>query len=147
MGATGGTGGSATGGGKARSLAYKALMNGVSYMIPFVVVGGLLIAVSLSIGGDQDPKLGLVIPEQTFWRYVNQIGTIGFTLMAPILSGYIAYAIGDRPTLVPGMIGGWIANTGALYGSEAGAADGSARRGGDSRCAGRDPVGRTNSSP
>ena len=41
--------------------------------------------------------------------------------MVPILSGYIAYAIGDRPALVPGMIGGWIANTGELYDSKAGA--------------------------
>ncbi|MFC8128654.1 fructose-specific PTS transporter subunit EIIC [Streptomyces sp. NPDC057302] len=123
----GGGGGSAEplssggGGGKERSLAYKALMNGVSYMIPFVVVGGLLIAISLSLGGHTDPKGGLVIPDDSFWMHVNQIGVIGFTLMVPILSGYIAYAIGDRPALVPGMIGGWIANTGELYDSKAGA--------------------------
>ncbi|NEB75473.1 PTS transporter subunit EIIC, partial [Streptomyces sp. SID14478] len=123
----GGGGGSAEpltssgGGGKERSLAYKALMNGVSYMIPFVVVGGLLIAISLSLGGHTDPKGGLVIPPDSFWMHVNQIGVIGFTLMVPILSGYIAYAIGDRPALVPGMIGGWIANTGDLYDSKAGA--------------------------
>ncbi|WP_308406997.1 fructose-specific PTS transporter subunit EIIC [Streptomyces sp. AC555_RSS877] len=108
-------------GGKERSVAYKALMNGVSYMIPFVVVGGLLIAVSLSLGGHTDPSGGLVIPEDSFWMDVNNIGVIGFTLMVPILSGYIAYAIGDRPALVPGMIGGWIANTGSLYDSKAGA--------------------------
>ncbi|MDN3022984.1 fructose-specific PTS transporter subunit EIIC [Streptomyces sp. S.PB5] len=109
------------GGGKERSVAYKALMNGVSYMIPFVVVGGLLIAISLSLGGHTDPSGGLVIPKDSFWMDVNNIGVIGFTLMVPILSGYIAYAIGDRPALVPGMIGGWIANTGSLYDSEAGA--------------------------
>jgi PTS system fructose-specific IIC component len=109
------------GGGKERSVAYKALMNGVSYMIPFVVVGGLLIAISLSLGGHTDPSGGLVIPKDSFWMDVNNIGVIGFTLMVPILSGYIAYAIGDRPALVPGMIGGWIANTGALYDSKAGA--------------------------
>ncbi|MEU3790311.1 fructose-specific PTS transporter subunit EIIC [Streptomyces fructofermentans] len=109
------------GGGKERSLAYKALMNGVSFMIPFVVVGGLLIAVSLSLGGHTDPSGGLVIPKDSFWMDVNNIGVIGFQLMVPILSGYIAYAIGDRPALVPGMIGGWIANTGSLYDSEAGA--------------------------
>ncbi|MFH9423867.1 fructose-specific PTS transporter subunit EIIC [Streptomyces sp. NPDC017529] len=114
----GGSGG--TGGGKERSLAYKALMNGVSYMIPFVVVGGLLLALPLAVGGEPTPK-GLVIPEGTFWAHVNDIGTIGFQLMVPILSGYIAYAIGDRPALVPGMIGGWIANTGELYDSKAGA--------------------------
>ncbi|EFL32556.1 PTS system, fructose-specific IIABC component [Streptomyces viridochromogenes DSM 40736] len=112
---------SAAGGGKERSIGYKALMNGVSYMIPFVVVGGLLIAISLSLGGHTDPSGGLVIPKDSFWMDVNNIGVIGFTLMVPILSGYIAYAIGDRPALVPGMIGGWIANTGELYGSKAGA--------------------------
>ncbi|WP_405644884.1 fructose-specific PTS transporter subunit EIIC [Streptomyces sp. NBC_00019] len=109
------------GGGKERSVGYKALMNGVSYMIPFVVVGGLLIAISLSLGGHTDPSGGLVIPKDSFWMDVNNIGVIGFTLMVPILSGYIAYAIGDRPALVPGMIGGWIANTGSLYDSKAGA--------------------------
>ncbi|WP_033286659.1 fructose-specific PTS transporter subunit EIIC [Streptomyces sp. NRRL F-525] len=108
-------------GGRERSVAYKALMNGVSYMIPFVVVGGLLIAISLSLGGHPDPSGGLVIPKDSFWMDVNNIGVIGFTLMVPILSGYIAYAIGDRPALVPGMIGGWIANTGSLYDSKAGA--------------------------
>ncbi|MET8082172.1 fructose-specific PTS transporter subunit EIIC [Streptomyces sp. NPDC005303] len=112
---------SASGGGKERSVGYKALMNGVSYMIPFVVVGGLLIAISLSLGGHTDPSGGLVIPKDSFWMDINNIGVIGFTLMVPILSGYIAYAIGDRPALVPGMIGGWIANTGSLYDSKAGA--------------------------
>lgn len=111
----------ASGGGRERSVGYKALMNGVSYMIPFVVVGGLLIAISLSLGGHTDPSGGLVIPKDSFWMDVNNIGVIGFTLMVPILSGYIAYAIGDRPALVPGMIGGWIANTGELYDSKAGA--------------------------
>ncbi|MBJ3810900.1 PTS sugar transporter subunit IIA [Streptomyces flavofungini] len=115
------SGGGGAGGGRERSVAYKALMNGVSYMIPFVVVGGLLIAISLSLGGHTDPKGGLVIPDDSFWMHVNQIGVIGFTLMVPILSGYIAYAVGDRPALVPGMIGGWIANTGELYDSKAGA--------------------------
>ncbi|WP_181138580.1 fructose-specific PTS transporter subunit EIIC [Streptomyces sp. Ru73] len=125
-GGTAGTGsagaaGGGSGGGRERSVAYKALMNGVSYMIPFVVVGGLLIAVSLALGGHPQADGGLVIPDGSFWKHVNDIGTIGFTLMVPILSGYIAYAIGDRPALVPGMIGGWIANTGALYDSKSGA--------------------------
>ncbi|MEU2781273.1 fructose-specific PTS transporter subunit EIIC [Streptomyces sp. NPDC007110] len=111
----------ASAGGRERGAGYKALMNGVSYMIPFVVVGGLLIAISLSLGGHTDPSGGLVIPKDSFWMDVNNIGVIGFTLMVPILSGYIAYAIGDRPALVPGMIGGWIANTGELYDSKAGA--------------------------
>nr|WP_040900622.1 fructose-specific PTS transporter subunit EIIC [Streptomyces auratus] len=119
----GGAAAAATGGrsGKERSVTYKALMNGVSYMIPFVVVGGLLIAISLAVGGHPQADGGLVIPDGSFWKHVNDIGVIGFTLMVPVLSGYIAYAIGDRPALVPGMIGGWIANTGALYDSKAGA--------------------------
>ncbi|WP_431982917.1 fructose-specific PTS transporter subunit EIIC [Streptomyces qinglanensis] len=124
-GSGGGSGTAATGPagakGRERSAGYKALMNGVSYMIPFVVVGGLLIAVSLALGGHPQADGGLVIPDGSFWKHVNDIGVIGFTLMVPILSGYIAYAIGDRPALVPGMIGGWIANTGELYDSESGA--------------------------
>lgn len=99
---------------------YKALMNGVSHMIPFVVAGGLLLAVSLSLGGTPTPE-GLVIPEDSFWYVISQVGVLAFTLMVPVLSGYIAYAIADRPGLAPGMIGGFIANTGALYGSESGA--------------------------
>ncbi|MER6320227.1 fructose-specific PTS transporter subunit EIIC [Streptomyces sp. NPDC001581] len=117
-GGVGGGGGSA--GGKERSLAYKALMNGVSYMIPFVVVGGLLIAIALALGGHATAE-GYATMPGTFWDHVFRIGVLGFTLMIPILSGYLAYAIGDRPALVPGMIGGFIANTGALYGSESGA--------------------------
>lgn len=107
--------------GKGRSLTYKALMNGVSYMIPFVVVGGLLIALSLAIGGETSAEGGLVIPDGSYWQHLNDIGVIGFQLMIPILSGYIAYAIGDRPALAPGMIAGWIVNDGSLYDSEAGA--------------------------
>ncbi|MFI0821782.1 fructose-specific PTS transporter subunit EIIC [Streptomyces sp. NPDC021098] len=117
----GGAGAGGGGGGaKGRGVTYKALMNGVSYMIPFVVVGGLLIAVSLALGGDTTSK-GIVIPDDSFWKTVNDIGTIGFQLMIPALSGYIAYAIADRPGLVPGMVGGWIAAHGELYDSEAGA--------------------------
>ncbi|GHF74366.1 PTS mannose transporter subunit IIABC [Streptomyces mashuensis] len=105
--------------GHAYRATYKALMNGVSYMIPFVVTGGLLIAVSLALGGRTTAQ-GIVI-DSGFWRSVHAIGEVGFTLMIPVLAGYIAYAIGDRAALVPGMVGGWIANDGRLYGSEAGA--------------------------
>ncbi|WP_367137974.1 MULTISPECIES: fructose-specific PTS transporter subunit EIIC [Streptomyces] len=112
-------GGAGGAGGKERGSVYKALMNGVSYMIPFVVVGGLLIAVSLALGGRTTPQ-GIVF-DSSFWQSVNDIGVIGFTLMIPVLSGYIAYAIGDRPALVPGMVGGWVASHGELYDSKAGA--------------------------
>lgn len=97
-----------SGGGRERSAAYKALMNGVSHMIPFVVVGGLLLAVSIALGGHSSSK-GITFDEGSFWFYVNALGTLGFTLMLPIFSGYIAYALGDRPALVPGMIGGFLA--------------------------------------
>ncbi|MDD9147986.1 fructose-specific PTS transporter subunit EIIC [Sporolactobacillus sp. CQH2019] len=105
---------------KGGSNLYKYLMNGVSYMIPFVVVGGLLIALSLAIGGKPTPA-GLQIPKGSFWAEVNQVGVTGFTLMIPILAGFIAYAIGDRAALAPGMIGGWIANNGSFYHAQAGA--------------------------
>ncbi len=122
-GAAGGSGGGGgAGGGKERSLAYKALMNGVSYMIPFVVVGGLLLAVSLSLGGHADSKGGLVVPPDTFWYYVQKLGETGFKLMLPIFSGYIAYALADRPALVPGMIGGFLAADAVnIYGADANA--------------------------
>ncbi|MFD7296998.1 fructose-specific PTS transporter subunit EIIC [Streptomyces sp. NPDC059897] len=110
----------AASGGKERSAAYKALMNGVSFMIPFVVVGGLLIAVSLAIGGHATPD-GIQIPKDTFWFNVNALGTLGFKLMLPIFSGYIAFALGDRPALVPGMIGGFLAADASIYGSDANA--------------------------
>ncbi|PGS62322.1 PTS mannose transporter subunit IIABC [Bacillus cereus] len=99
---------------------YRHLMNGVSFMVPFIVVGGLLIAIALTIGGEKTPK-GLVIPDASFWKIVEQIGGASFTFMVPILAGYIAYSIADKPGLVPGMIGGYIAATGSFYGSQSGA--------------------------
>jgi fructose PTS system EIIBC or EIIC component len=99
---------------------YRHLMNGVSFMVPFIVVGGLLVAIALTLGGEKTPG-GLVIPEGSFWEIIEQIGNASFTFMVPILAGYIAYSIADKPGLVPGMIGGYIAATGSFYGSESGA--------------------------
>ena len=104
---------------KGASDLYKYLMNGVSNMIPFVVTGGLLIALSLAIGGDPTPN-GMAIPEGSLWNKVLDVGVVAFTLMIPILAGYIAYAIADRPALAPGFIGGWIANNGSFYDAPAG---------------------------
>ena len=101
------------------SALYSYLMNGVSHMIPFVVTGGLLIALSLAIGGNPTPS-GMQIPEGSMWNQILNVGVAAFTLMIPILAGYIAYAIGDRPALAPGFIGGWIANNGSFYGADAG---------------------------
>lgn len=99
---------------------YRHLMNGVSYMVPFIVVGGLLIAIALTLGGEKTPK-GLVIPDDSFWKTIEQIGGASFSFMVPILAGFIAYSIADKPGLVPGMVGGFIAATGSFYGSASGA--------------------------
>ncbi|EMA2439372.1 PTS sugar transporter subunit IIA, partial [Vibrio parahaemolyticus] len=104
---------------QARSDLYRYLMNGVSHMIPFVVTGGLLIALALAIGG-QPSEAGMAIPEGSMWNQILNVGVVAFTLMIPILAGYIAYAIADRPALAPGLIGGWIANNGSFYGADAG---------------------------
>jgi PTS system fructose-specific IIC component len=86
---------------------YKHLMTGVSYMIPFVVAGGLMIAVAFAVGGiNADKATG------TLGGALFQIGgPAAFALMVPILSGFIAYSIADRPGLAPGMIGGMLAST------------------------------------
>ena len=99
---------------------YRHLMNGVSYMIPFIVVGGLLIAIALTLGGKQTPG-GIVIPDDSIWKTVESLGGAAFTFMIPILAGFIAVSIADRPGLAPGIIGGFIAANGSFYGSEAGA--------------------------
>ncbi|MCY8029694.1 fructose-specific PTS transporter subunit EIIC [Bacillus inaquosorum] len=99
---------------------YRHLMNGVSFMVPFIVVGGLLIAIALTLGGEKTPK-GLVIPDDSFWKTIEQIGSASFSFMIPILAGYIAYSIADKPGLVPGMIGGFIAANGSFYDSASGA--------------------------
>jgi fructose PTS system EIIBC or EIIC component len=85
---------------------YKHLMTGVSFMLPFVVAGGLLIALAFAVGGiyagDQ---------EGTFAHALFQIGAkAAFTLMVPALAGYVAFSIADRPGLAPGMIGGVLAS-------------------------------------
>lgn len=111
-----------SGGGSSSSVGatlYRALMSGVSHMVPFVVTGGLLLAVALSIGGSPTPE-GLAIPEDSFWKVIEQVGTLAFSLMVPVLSAFIAQAIADRPGLAPGFITGLIAVNGSLYGSEAG---------------------------
>lgn len=94
-----------------RTGAYKHLMTGVSYMIPFVVAGGILIAISFAFG------INAFQQEGSLPAALMQIGgDSAFALMVPILSGYIAYSIADRPGLVPGMVGGMLAvSTGAGF--------------------------------
>lgn len=93
---------------------YKHLMTGVSYMIPFVVAGGLLIALAFALGGIY---VGDEANKGTLGYVLMQIGGKGgFALIVPILAGYIAYSIADRPGLAPGMIGGLLAaNMGAGF--------------------------------
>ncbi len=82
---------------------YRHLMSGVSFMIPFVVAGGILIALSFAFGIHAYEQQGSVAAA------LFQIGAqSAFALFVPILSGYIAYSIADRPGLAPGMIGGLI---------------------------------------
>ena len=85
---------------------YKHLLTGVSYMLPMVVAGGLLIALSFVFGIEAFKEQG------TLAAALMQIGgEAAFKLMVPLLAGYIAYSIADRPGLAPGMIGGLLAST------------------------------------
>src|SRR5699024_8887853 len=59
------------------------------------------------------------IPDDSFWKHIEAIGNASFSFMVPILAGFIAVSIADRPGLVPGIIGGYIAVNGSFYGSEA----------------------------
>lgn len=85
---------------------YKHLMNGVSFMIPFVVAGGIAIALSFLIGGYKGFE---VKNSLAAWLMGIGGGAGAFGLMVPILAGYIAYSIADRPGLAVGMIGGMVA--------------------------------------
>ncbi|MDG6745539.1 fructose-specific PTS transporter subunit EIIC, partial [Staphylococcus aureus] len=88
---------------------YKHLMTGVSFMLPFVVAGGLLIALAFALGGihanDEAAKGTLAYALFT----IGAKG--GFALMVPALAGYIAYSVADRPGIAPGMIGGMLASS------------------------------------
>lgn len=103
-------------------ITYKHLMNGVSHMLPFVVGGGVLIALGFLIDtfagnanagdsfGSTNPVASVV-----FWT-----GKAAFSFMLPILAGYIAQSIADRPGLLPGIVGGYLASTGATLSSPEG---------------------------
>ncbi|MEU5594537.1 fructose-specific PTS transporter subunit EIIC [Streptomyces sp. NPDC020298] len=95
----------------------KWLMSGVSYMVPFVAAGGLLIALGFAIGGYQIKSAPSVM-DHFVWTQSHswaalmfQIGAVAFGFLVPVLAGYIAYGMADRPGLVPGFVGGMIAST------------------------------------
>jgi fructose PTS system EIIBC or EIIC component len=86
---------------------YKHLMTGVSYMLPVVVAGGILIALAFAFGGIYAGKA-----EGTFGYALMQIGgSTAFALFVPVLSAFIAFSIADRPGIAPGLIGGMLATT------------------------------------
>jgi PTS system fructose-specific IIC component len=89
---------------------YKHLMTGVSYMLPIIVAGGIMIALSFAFGGKQISAAGY--PEGSLaWALMLIGGGTAFALYVPILSAFIAYSIADRPGIAPGLIGGMLATT------------------------------------
>ena len=92
---------------------YQHLLTGVSYMLPMVVAGGLIIALSFAFGSfEMVDGVQKLVGES----HLAQIGGLAFSLMVPLLAGYIAYSIADRPGLAPGLVGGLLAvSTGAGF--------------------------------
>lgn len=94
---------------------YKHLMSGVSHMLPFVIGGGIMIAIAFLIdtlcgyGGTGGGNFGTCTPLSALFKY---IGDFSMGLMVPVLAGYIAYSIADRPGLAVGFIGGLLAANG-----------------------------------
>ena len=82
----------------------QAMLTGVSYMLPFVVAGGILIAVAFALGGIYVFNDKAFVPDMFFW------GKKAFSMMVPILAAYIAYSIADKPALLAGLIGGLLAD-------------------------------------
>ena len=98
---------------------YKHLMNGVSHMLPFVIGGGILIALAFLLDDYSiDPSnFGMNTPVAAFFKTV---GGAAFNFMLPILGGYIAMSIADRPGLVVGFVGAHLANVGVTFANPAG---------------------------
>ncbi len=81
---------------------YQDLMNGISNMLPFVVGGGILMAISFML----EQAAG---KNSTSFVFLNSLGNYAFSFLIPILAGFVAYSIGDRPALMPGFVGGYMA--------------------------------------
>lgn len=100
---------------------YKHLMNGVSHMLPFVVAGGIFIAIAFLIdtmaGNAGTADFGTVNPAAAWFK---TIGGYAFNLMVPVLSGFIAMSIADRPGLLVGLVGGFLATAGSTFASPGG---------------------------
>lgn len=95
---------------------YKHLMNGVSHMLPFVVAGGIFIAIAFLIdsfaGVPQDGNFGTGTPVSAWFK---NIGGVAFNFMLPVLAGFIAMSIADRPGLLVGIVGGALAAAGNTF--------------------------------
>ena len=93
---------------------YKHLMNGVSHMLPFVIGGGILIALAFLFddAAINPANFGMNTPVAAFFKTV---GNAAFSFMLPILAGYIAYSIADRPGLAVGFVGGYLASVGTSF--------------------------------
>ena len=100
---------------------YKHLMNGVSYMLPFVIGGGIMMALAFLIdtiaGAPRDASFGTYTAAAAFFKTV---GGYAFSFMLPVLAGYIARSIADRPGLAVGFVGGYIATIGCTFSQIAG---------------------------
>lgn len=100
---------------------YKHLMNGVSHMLPFVVAGGIFIAIAFLIdtmaGNAGTADFGTVNPAAAWFK---TIGGYAFNLMVPVLAGFIAMSIADRPGLLAGLVGGFLATAGSTFASPGG---------------------------
>ena len=95
---------------------YKHLMNGVSHMLPFVVAGGIFIAVAFLIDAAAGVKGGADFGSHTAAAaWFKTIGGYAFNFMLPLLAGFIAMSIADRPGLLVGFVGGWLASNGATF--------------------------------
>lgn len=99
---------------------YKHLMNGVSHMLPFVVAGGIFIAIAFLIdsfaGVPQDGGFGTGTPVSAWFK---NMGGVAFGFMLPILAGFIAMSIADRPGLLVGIVGGMLAASGNTFANPA----------------------------
>ncbi len=95
---------------------YKHLMNGVSNMLPFTVAGGIFIAIAFLIdtiaGAPQDGNFGSHFAAAAFFK---KMGDFTFSFMIPVLAGYIAKSIADRPGFLVGLVGGYLATTGSTF--------------------------------
>jgi fructose PTS system EIIBC or EIIC component len=114
-----------SGGGKGEEVR-RWLMTGVSYMIPFVVGGGILIALAFVIGGAVEVTEVSVLTDEGVLQTAGELGVpfgtwlgallleiggVAFSMLVPILAGFIAFAMADRPGIAPGIVGGLLANT------------------------------------